>query len=492
MPERRKNYYALLGVLRDASAEDIKRAYYEAAQRLHPDKNKAAGETELFLEVQQAYEVLSNAQRRAKYDEALGTDEVPEGPVQWTAQYSRPSLVHLHEPQLIYVLVDIEPRLTGPKPTAPPLNICLVIDRSTSMGGEKLELAKGAALEIMRSLRPEDIFSLVTFADHAEVLVPSAFQSDRTKLPARLQSVQAGGATEIYKGLVAGVGEVLRSLDENRINHLILLTDGHSYGDEQNSLRLAEEAARQKIGISAFGIGTDWNDVFLDALASKTGNTSTYIAKPQQIQHLLVERFHALINTYADDTILDIKQIEGVVLSYAFRLEPTAGPVPLEASMHLGPILRDTPLSLLLEFLIEPSSSQAEAVTLLDGTLRAVITGHPTPTGAMRFRLQREVADVAQTEPPPAAILDALSRFTLYRLQDRARQEADSEEYEAATRHLKSLAALLLTRGETDLAKTALLEAEQTEKMQALSKEGGKAIKYGTRGLIGRAAEKQR
>ena len=88
MPERRKNYYALLGVLRDASAEDIKRAYYEAAQRLHPDKNKAAGETELFLEVQQAYEVLSNAQRRAKYDEALGTDEVPEGPVQWTAQYS--------------------------------------------------------------------------------------------------------------------------------------------------------------------------------------------------------------------------------------------------------------------------------------------------------------------------------------------------------------------------------------------------------------------
>src|SRR5512138_2082160 len=104
MPQGQKNFYAVLGVLRDASTEEIKRAYYEAAQRLHPDKNKAAGETELFLDVQQAYEVLSNAQRRAKYDEALGAEEAPDGPVQWTALYSRPSLVRLHEPQLIYVL----------------------------------------------------------------------------------------------------------------------------------------------------------------------------------------------------------------------------------------------------------------------------------------------------------------------------------------------------------------------------------------------------
>ena len=82
------------------------------------------------------------------------------------------------------------------------------------------------------------------------------------------------------------------------------------------------------------------------------------------------------------------------------------------------------------------------------------------------------------------------SRFTLYRLQDRARQEADSEEYASATRHLKNLAALLLTQGEKDLAKTAMLDAEQTENMQAFSKEGSKQIKYGTRALLSSAAEK--
>ena len=492
MSERRPNYYALLGVLRDASPEEIKRAYYEAAQRLHPDKNKVAGETELFLGVQQAYEVLSNPQRRTQYDATLGDGEVPVSPVEWKAVYSRPNLVHLTEPQLIYVLVEVAPRTVTDKPAAPPLNICLVLDRSTSMGGEKLDVVKAAAIDITRNLRPDDILSIVTFSDRAEVLVPSAFQSDRTRLQARIQGIQAGGATEIYKGLAAGVGEVLRSIDENRINHVILLTDGHTYGDEQNSLKLAEEASRQKIGISGFGIGSDWNDIFLDALAGKTGHSSTYIAKPQQIHHMLVDKFDALTNMYAEDTILELKRTDGVVLSYAFRLQPSGGPVLLEDSMHLGPIMEDTPLTVLLEFLIEPSASKGDVVTLLDGTLRIVTSSRTTPAPGMRVRLEREAADIAKDDPPPPAILDALSRFTLYRLQEKARQEADAEEYESATRHLKSLAALLLTQGEKDLAKTALLEAEQTQKMQGLSKEGGKEIKYGTRALLGAAVERLR
>ena len=77
MAPNRIDYYSVLGVLRDASQEEIKHAYYEAAQRLHPDKNQTAGETELFLEVQRAYEVLANPKRRAQYDATLPKEETP-------------------------------------------------------------------------------------------------------------------------------------------------------------------------------------------------------------------------------------------------------------------------------------------------------------------------------------------------------------------------------------------------------------------------------
>ena len=68
-----QDYYTILGVPRDASPEDIKHAYFRAAQKLHPDKNTAAGETELLMGVQQAYETLANPKRRA--GRAAGTTE---------------------------------------------------------------------------------------------------------------------------------------------------------------------------------------------------------------------------------------------------------------------------------------------------------------------------------------------------------------------------------------------------------------------------------
>jgi curved DNA-binding protein CbpA len=144
----KQDYYSLLGITRDSSQEEIKRAYFEAAQKLHPDKNKAAGETEMFLGVQQAYEVLSNPTRRKQYDATLAPEEKLLLPYTHRVIYSRPNLVRLDEPQMIYFILEIDARLTRAPAAFSAFEVCLVLDRSTSMQGEKMDILKAATIQV--------------------------------------------------------------------------------------------------------------------------------------------------------------------------------------------------------------------------------------------------------------------------------------------------------------------------------------------------------
>jgi Ca-activated chloride channel family protein len=440
----------------------------------------------MFVGIQKAYEFLSNSTRRAQYNATLPSVQQESNPfLRHEISFSRRNLVKLNEPQLVYVLLEVEPRdKQTDKISAPPLNVCLVLDRSTSMQGEKMDVVKYAATQLLRSLRPQDIFSMVAFSDKAEVLIPSAYQVDRSKQEAGIQVMQASGATEIFQGLEAGLREVRRGLDPSRVNHIILLTDGHTYGDEPACLQLAKEAAAQNIGISGMGIGSDWNDIFLDALASHTGGSSAYIAKAQDIQRVLIEKFKALANIFADEVLLEFEQQQGIEIKYAFRLQPEGGAVDVEQPARLGPILQDVALNVLFEIVVNPSALKDDHLSLLTGNLKTSLSGRPEPVPPIRLRLTRDVEAEPASEPPPPKILTALSRLNLYRMQERARVEAEAGNFDTATRHLKNLASHLLSTGEHQLARTALLEAENLERMRTWSAEGSKEIKYSTRALL--------
>ena len=492
MSPERQDYYSILGLPRNASQEEIKRAYFAAAQKLHPDKNRAAGETELFLSVQQAYETLANPKRREQYDATLPPEEKIVLPYSHKIYFSRPNLVSLDEPQMLYIILELAAPLEARQSPSPPLNLCLVLDRSTSMRDEKMDLVKSAAIQVLRNLRPQDILSVVTFSDRAEVSIPASFVQDRARLEAKIQMIQPGGATEIFQGLEAGAKEVMRSVDSRRINHIILLTDGQTYGDEQQCLALASKLAERGVGISGLGIGKDWNDIFLDVLATRTGGSSAYIAQPQDIKRLLLEKFNALSHTYADDLTLSMIGIDDVELSYAFRLQPEPAPVPLEENtLRLGPILQDTSTRIIFEYIIQPKAVKSDLLTVLDGTLNVSIASLPTPVPPLRLRLQRPVSNSPETDPPPPQIVQALSRLMLFRMQERARKELENGNIEQATRHLRVLASNLLTQGERSLAQTILFEVDHLQEKSALSEEGSKKMNYGTRALVVTSPKKE-
>ena len=487
MPQNPPDFYSILGVFRDATQEEIKRAYLHSAQRLHPDKNTAAGETELFLTIQQAYEVLSNPNRRKQYDLTLPSEAFTEKHkyIRYAVQYSRPSLVYLQEKQILYALVKIEPseRQSGSLP-APPLNICLVLDRSTSMQGEKMNILKDTAVQLMRSLRAHDVLSIVTFSDRAEVVVPASINTDIKKHADSIQKITPSGATEIFQGLNAGLNEIRKTISPDRVNHIILLTDGNTYGDEQKCLALAEKAALMNVGITGMGIGYEWNDIFLDALAGKTGGSSVHISQPRDIEHFLIEKFKSFSNIYADEVNLEIRLRDGVETNFVFRLQPDGGQVDVASPLRLGPILRNAPLEILIEMIVHPQALHNGPVTLLEGALKVSVKSDPMPVAPLLIRLNREVKDEPAASEPPKSILKAISQLTLYRMQERAKVAAEEGRYNEASQQLQRLATHLLAQGENSAAKTALLEAQNLENSHAWSASGIKDIKYQTRALL--------
>jgi Ca-activated chloride channel homolog len=480
----KQDFYSILGLKRNASPEEIHRAYLEAARTLHPDKNLSPGDTELFLGAQEAYETLSNTRKRAKYDSNLPPEIKSEGPLKQIILFSRQSLLRLDEPQILYVLMEFSAPPDQQIRLAPPLNLCLVLDRSTSMQGNKMDMVKRTAIQIIRKLKPQDIFSVVAFSDRAEVIVPSTRELDRGKQETRIEMLQPAGGTEVFAGLSLGYNEIMKNFSHFQVNHLIMLTDGRTYGDENQCLKLAEQASEQGIGISALGIGSEWNDNFLDQLASITGGGSMYVAQTQYIEHALLDRFTQLGNEYVEEIKVEFEKSADVELRYAFRLQPQPGLLPTESPLMLGPILWDSPLKMVLEFVVQPEAIKRPIVNILEAKVEVTLAGKSAASSLLPISLSRPVHLEADLQPPPLEIVDALSRLKLYRLQEQARLEATAGNYDQAVEHLTRLATHLLSQGERELAKTALIEAENLQKDKSFSQQGAKEIKYGTRALL--------
>jgi Ca-activated chloride channel family protein len=232
------------------------------------------------------------------------------------------------------------------------------------------------------------------------------------------------------------------------------------------------------------GIGEEWNDNFLDSLASRTGGGCAYIAKSNDIRRILKEKFLSLSRIYAENVRYDFHMGRDIQLRYAFRIGPDNAPLDTEPPINLGSIPVDGSLAVVFEFQLPSLTRDVTQVALANGQIALDIPMLSTPTSVTRLRLNRPVKDDPPPEPPPTRLLNALSKLTLYRIQERANLAVATGDFDIATQHLNNLATHLFSHGEKDLANIVLEEVENLEQGQSLSEEGKKRIKYGTRSLL--------
>ncbi len=478
-----KDYYAILGVTQSATDEEIKHAYHALARRYHPDSRVEDVSTSLFREIQIAYAVLSDLHRRRAYDRRRAESGLGEEAVlSWEILLSQNQLCSLHEEQVIYLLIEIQP-VSAARGERLPLNLCLVIDRSTSMQGARLEHVKGAAHQIIDELHDDDALAVVTFHDRAEVVLPSQLGVNRARAKAKISTIWASGGTEILQGIRAGLAELEKRHSKRITSHLILLTDGQTYGDEEDCVAEARQAGARRIGITAMGIGEDWNDALLDEIAAQSGGVSAYIASPGQVRTLLQQRVRGLGAVFAQGLTLETRCAEGVRIENAFRVSPYLEYLtPAGGVVSLGALQADALFAIVLEVGVAQKPAGDHRLLQLE------LTADIPSLGRQGDKLRCDVrCTFTSTEPPPqpvpTAILSALSKITLYRMQERAWDALESGDVNTATRQLEMVATRLFDLGEVQLARSAMLEAGRIAKGGDPTARGRKELKYGTRSL---------
>jgi len=146
-----------------------------------------------------------------------------------TCSWGRAPIPASGAPQLGYLLVEAAP---AAPPLAPvPLNFCLVLDRSGSMQGPKLQSMKQATRRLIESLTPQDVVSIVIFDDTVQTLVPATFATDQAALHAAVDQIVESGGTAMSLGMQAGQAELQKYAGPDRYSAMLILTDGQTWGD---------------------------------------------------------------------------------------------------------------------------------------------------------------------------------------------------------------------------------------------------------------------
>jgi Mg-chelatase subunit ChlD len=176
-----------------------------------------------------------------------------------------------------------------PATLAPPRSpegtaVVLIIDKSSSMEGRKIELARAAASGVVENLRPIDTVGVLIFDNSFEWAVTMRRAEDRATIKKMIAGIRPDGGTQIAPALTEAYQRVAPTTAAYK--HIVLLTDGIS--EEGDSFELARTANNRKVTISTVGLGQDVNRSYLEKIAQFAGGKSYFLNEPQGLEQILL------------------------------------------------------------------------------------------------------------------------------------------------------------------------------------------------------------
>lgn len=232
-------------------------------------------------------------------------------------------------------------------------DLVVVLDRSGSMEGQKLSDARQAVNHLLDQLGPDDRLALVTYSNSVQTqsaLVPMT-EANRRRLASAVERLHAGGGTNLGGGLKRGMEVLMHTPGDLRQRKVILISDGLANQGVTDPVvlgRMASAAVENRFSISTVGVGLEFNEMLMTAIADQGAGHYTFLEDPQVFARVFDSEFQATRHVAAADVDIRIPLEPGVHLV-------AAGGYPIRhedgmAIIHPGSLLSGQSKTLYLTF----------------------------------------------------------------------------------------------------------------------------------------------
>jgi uncharacterized protein YegL/soluble cytochrome b562 len=331
----------------------------------------------------------------------------------------------------------------------PPIDICMVVDRSGSMAGAKLNLVKEAMTFVVENLQPEDTMSIVTYDTTVNVPleVTKTDKSGKEKAQKAIEAIEVGGSTDLCAGLLRGLDLMKGRKNPHEVSSVLLLTDGlanHGITSVDEMTRQMDKKNVKGCTVFTFGVGQDHDGKMLRTLAENGHGLYYFLKDPENIPVSFADCLGGLSSVVAQNISLKISGNEGVKilksLNPKYKLTQ-GGPLPSnQITLEIGDIYSEEERDIIIMIKVPKFKREAE------GSIEQIcaqftleffnILTTQSETHQVDVIIQRP-EKLSGSQQPNEALDKQRNRIQVAEAMDEARNRADKGELDEAKKLLE-------------------------------------------------------
>ncbi len=294
------------------------------------------------------------------------TSHAREDSVQITSRLSHPYMEPNKE-QTVFFKIGLKGEPLKTNKERAPINIALVLDKSGSMSGRKMEDVKTASKMLVDRMGPRDVLSVIVYDNEARVLVSATQLTNPEAIKSQIGNIYASGGTALYSGVQLGAQELKRFISDNKINRVLLLSDGMANVGPSKPHELAQlgtELAQDGISVSTIGLGLGYNEDLMDQLAASSDGFHQFAQETHDLAKAFDWQFGKLASIVANETVVTMKFPSNVT---PIRILGRDGQVKSNSvQVKLNQIFSSHEVYVLVEARVTPSYSTQNTMPLAD------------------------------------------------------------------------------------------------------------------------------